>query len=342
MSLRNLNVVTKIPNNLRIKLKNKRINYLYKKFEKTFKINQNFIVAVSGGPDSLALSFLTKIYSLKNNLKSRYFIIDHKLRSDSTKEAKSVMKILKKFSISSEILTWRGKKPLKNIQSVARKKRYDLLFGKCKKQRINNLVLGHHIDDLYENFFIRLLRGSGLKGLVSFDTNTKIKEINLIRPLLGFKKDDLIFISKYVFNFFVKDPSNYDTKFKRIEIRNLIKKFEEFGLDKKKFLLTINNLKKSNQSIIFYVDQNLKKNTFFNRKKNQLILKESFFKQSYEVIFRSFSESIKLIGMKYHTPRGKKIDYILQKIRDNSLIKETLGGCVIKRANRTIIITKEE
>ena len=46
--------------------------------------------------------------------------------------------------------------------------------------------------------------------------------------------------------------------------------------------------------------------------------------------------------MKYHTPRGKKIDYILQKITDNSLIKETLGGCVIKRANRTIIITKEE
>ena len=66
-----------------------------------------------------------------------------------------------------------GKKPTKNIQSIARKKRYELLFSSCKKFKINNILIGHHQDDLFENFFIRILRGSGLKGLVSFDKKTK-------------------------------------------------------------------------------------------------------------------------------------------------------------------------
>ena len=94
------------------------------------------------------------------------------------------------FSIKSQILTWQGKKPSKNIQSLARQKRYDLLFAQCDQHKIRNLVLGHHIDDKVENFFIRMLRGSGLKGLVSLGLKTKIGNINLIRPLLKFNKKD--------------------------------------------------------------------------------------------------------------------------------------------------------
>ena len=65
MSLKNLSVPKKIPKLLKNKLENRRINQVYKRFEKSLNINQNFIVAVSGGPDSLALAFLAKIYSLK-------------------------------------------------------------------------------------------------------------------------------------------------------------------------------------------------------------------------------------------------------------------------------------
>ena len=58
-------------------------------------------------------------------------------------------------------------------------------------------------------------------------------------------------------------------------------------------------------------------------------------------MFRSFSDSLKLIGNKYNFTRGKKIDYILDKIGKNTLKKETLAGCMIKKVNQTIIITKE-
>ena len=340
MSLKNLSA-NRIPNILKNKLLNKRIYNLFKTFEKDFKINESFIVAVSGGPDSLALAFLTKIYSLKKNLESRYYIVDHKLRRESTYEAKKVNKILNKFNIKSKILTWKGKKPKKNLQSLARQKRYKLLFSECKKLKIKNLILGHHIDDSYENFFIRIVRGSGLRGLVSFVKNTKINEINLIRPLLEFQKKDLIFISSFVFNFFIKDPSNENDKFLRIKVRNLISQLKDVGFDQTKLSLTLKNLKSSNDSIIFYVKNNKKLNSYFNKKKKELILNQDFFNQPYDVVFRSLSESIKLIGEKYNLVRGKKLEKILKKIQENSLSKETLGGCVIKKVNQTVILRKE-
>ena len=340
MSRKNLNA-KKIPKVLDLKLKNRRINQIYKKFEKSLNINENFIVAVSGGPDSLALSFLSKIYSIKKNLKVRYYIVDHGLRTESRYEAKIVKKILKKHSIDSNILTLKGIKPKKNIQSLARQKRYKLLSAKCKQFKINHILLGHHLDDLFENFFIRLVRGSGLRGLISLDKKSKIGQIKLNRPLLDQKKSDLIFLSKKVFEFYIKDPSNEEDKFLRIKIRKLILNLQKDGLDKNKLSMTLNNLKRSNNVIDFYVSKNLEKNTFFSLKKDHLVLNKEFFQQPYEVVFRAFSDSIQFVGKKYYSARGKKLDRIIKDIENDRVYKSTLGGCVIEKVNQTVIISKE-
>ena len=267
MSHKNLSAKIKIPRILKDKLNNKKINQIYDKFENSLNINESFAVAVSGGPDSLALAFLSKVYSLKKNITSKFFIIDHKLRSGSTNEAKLVKKTLKQHFINAEILTWKGKKPFKNVQSIARKKRYDLLFVKCKSLNINNILLGHHSEDLVENFFMRMIRGSGLKGLTSLDKKSNFNNFKLIRPLLNEKKENLIFLSKYVFNFYIKDPSNNDDKYLRIKVRKIMQEFEKNGLDKKKMLITIKNLKSSNEVVNFYVKNNIKENTTFLKKK---------------------------------------------------------------------------
>ena len=341
MSRKNLSVTIKIPKFFRDKLKNKKINNIYKRFEKSLNINESFAVAVSGGPDSLALAFLAKIYSIKKSLSAKFFIVDHKLRFESTKEAKTVSLLLKKKLIKSEILTWRGRKPIKNIQSEARIKRYELLFKQCEKFKIKNILLGHHQGDLFENFFIRFLRGSGLKGLISLDKRSKIKNKNILRPLIDQKKEDLVYISKKVFNFYVEDPTNLDEKFQRIRVRKLINELEKNGLNKEKFLQTIRNLKYSDNVVSFYVNENLKKNTFFSKKKNTLILNKFFFTQPYEVIFRSLSESLKLVGKKYYSVRGKKLDKIINDIKNNPSLRSTLGGCIIEKVNETVIISKE-
>ena len=341
MSLKNLSVKIKIPKLLKDKLDNKKIIEIYNKFEKSLGVNESFAVAVSGGSDSLALAFLAKIYSIKKQIPSKFFIVDHKLREESTREAKIVKSLLKKNLIFSEIITWKGKKPLNNLQSKARIKRYELLFKRCDKFKIKNILLGHHQDDLIENFFIRMLRGSGLKGLISLDKKTYIDDKELLRPLLDQKKEDLIFIAKKVFNFYVQDPTNKDEKYQRVRVRKLMEELKSDGLDKKKIFQTIKNLKYSNDVVNFYVNDNLQKNAFFSKKNNKLVLNNKFFQQPYEIIFRALSESIRLIGERYYSVRGRKLDKIVKQYEKNQSFRVTLGGCIIEKVNQTVIISKE-
>ncbi|MDA8721363.1 tRNA lysidine(34) synthetase TilS [Candidatus Pelagibacter bacterium] len=325
MSLKNLNASKKTHKFLLDKLKDNLTLQIYKKFESNLPVKKNFVVAVSGGPDSLALSFLAKIYSIKKSIDIKYFIVDHKLRKNSTLEAKSVQKKLKTFSIKLNILTWKGVKPKKNIQSIAREKRYNLLTDAAKKYKIQNILLGHHLDDLFENFFIRILRGSGLKGLISLDKETHKNQINLIRPLIKIDKKDLIYMSNFIFGSYIKDPSNEDDSFRRVKVRNFLEQLSLEGFDRKKF----------------YTKKNLEDNVTILSKKNNIILKENFFSQSNEVVFRSLTEVIKIVGKKYYAVRGKKIDKVIDLINTKSSFKVTLGGCIIKKVNETVILSKE-
>ena len=109
MSLKNLNASNKIHKHFISKLRDKRIYKIYSKFENNLNLNNNFSVAVSGGADSLALAFFSKIYSIKKSLKVKYFLVDHKLRNNSSVEALFVKNLLKDFFIDLDILKWNGK-----------------------------------------------------------------------------------------------------------------------------------------------------------------------------------------------------------------------------------------
>ena len=343
MNLKNLSVRNKKHKKILSQLNQKKISKIYNEFSSSLNIKKDLAVAVSGGPDSLALAYLTKCYSLKNKIKVRYYIVNHKLRKESSLEAESVKKVLKNIDIQCTILNWNGKKPSKNIQAIARDKRYSLLANECKKNNIKYLLLGHHLNDLFENFLIRIVRGSGLNGLISFSKNTKYRgqDLNIMRPLLNLEKKDLLYISSEVFSFFVKDPSNINEDYKRTRIRNLLHSLEKEGLDIKKLKLTINNLKDSDKSIKFYVDRNLKKNVVFLKKKNIYILNYNFFDQSHEIIFRSLTKLIQTLGKKYYPVRGKSINELIKEINKKSFTKVTLGGCFIERVNETILISQE-
>ena len=341
MSLKNLSAIIKIPNIFKDKLKNKKITQIYKRFEKSIDLKERFIVAVSGGPDSLALAFLSKIYSIKKNLDIKFFIVDHKLRNGSTDEALKVKQILRNYKINVKILTWVGRKPNRNIQSISRNARYDLLFSKSRQLGINYILTGHQQGDLIENFFIRMLRGSGLKGLVSLDKKNKINDVNLLRPLLDEKREDLEFLSNFVFNFYVKDPSNNNEKFQRIKLRRFIKNLKINGLESNKFVKTLQNLKSSNEVVNFYVRENLDKNTHYLKNENKLILNKNFFLQPYEIVFRCLSNSIQMIGGKYYSVRGKKTENLINKLQKNQGFRVTLGGCIIEKVNQTVIIYEE-
>ena len=343
MNQKNLNVQNKKHKKILSQLNQTKISKIYNEFSTSLNVKEGLAVAVSGGPDSLALAYLTKCYSLKNKIKVKYYLVNHKLRKEASSEAEKVKKILKKIDINCTILNWNGKKPTKNIQALARDKRYSLLTNECKKNNIKYLLLGHHLNDLLENFLIRITRGSGLNGLISLSKNTKYRDqdLNIIRPLLNLEKKDLLYISNKIFSFFIEDPSNINENYKRTRIRNLFYALEKEGLDIKKLKLTINNLKDSDKSIKFYVNKNLKKNVFFLKRKQIYILNHNFFDQSHEIIFRSLTKLIQKLGKKHYPARGKSINELIQGIVDKSFTKVTLGGCFVERVNETILISKE-
>ena len=169
---------------------------------------KKYLVAVSGGPDSLALVALTKAYAFCKKTKFYYLIVDHNIRKNSSQEAKKVKNLLKTEFLNLKVLL-NKKKITKNIQAEARNVRYDILKTFCKKNNIKVILTAHNLEDQVETFLIRLSRGSGLKGLSAMKSLSKINnQVILFRPLLDTQKRFLIRISKTIFGKYLKDPAN--------------------------------------------------------------------------------------------------------------------------------------
>ena len=112
-----------------------------------------------------------------------------------------------------------------------------------------------------------MVRGSGLEGFVSLNSiSVKSKEFTIYRPLINLEKKDLEYISRRVFGNYIKDPSNNNTEFTRVRVRNFLKFMNSEGFESKKFNLTIENLTESNKTINYYVNKNIKVNSRLDKK----------------------------------------------------------------------------
>ena len=339
------NLIVKKKAKLDFLLNNPKILNLYNNFYATINKNinkKNFALGVSGGSDSLCLAYFSKLYSEQKGSKMHVIIVDHKLRKESARESLKVKKILKSKKIKSKILVWKGKIPSSNIQKKAREIRYSLISKFCLKNKIKFLITAHHEDDQIENFFIRLLRGSGLTGLASMHTNTKYnKNLKILRPFLNTKKNDLKYVTLNYFKTYIKDPSNNNKKFLRVRIRKYKKDMEKEGFDTKKIIKTVDNLTSANHAINFYKSKALYKHTNFLSKSKCLISRKIFFDEADEIVFKSFSDILSLISGTYYPPRSKKIINLINRIKKDKFVKSTLGGCIIEESGSSIMVSKE-
>ena len=322
--------------------KNKKNLEIYKVFKNNLKLlkKNSFIVAVSGGPDSLALAALAKTYEYEEKIKAYYVLVDHGIRKNSAKESLQVKKLLKKFNISLNILT-NKEKIEKNIQSNARKVRYKLLsnFGKLKK--IKYILTGHHSDDQVETFLIRLSRGSGVQGLSSMKMISKLdKTTTLLRPLLELKKNDLNFTAKSIFNKIFKDPSNKDKKYLRTRIRSLKITLEKNGINHEQIIKSIKNLASTNNTLNNYVEKIYNINI---KKKNKTIVVNfsNLLLETEEIQIRILGKVIKTFSKSYYPPRTVKISNLIKGLTIMSQKRFTLSKCVIERRGKYLTIKNE-
>ena len=176
-----------------------------------FANDDRLLIAVSGGPDSLALLLLAQ-QVLQGQLVAA--TVDHQLRPESADEAEYVAQICEKLGIPHVILT-PDKAIGGNIQSSARAARYALLERAADAQNCTHIATAHHADDQLETLLMRLARGSGVDGL----SGIRARNRRVIRPLLEFTKAELIDICANAGVQTVDDPSNANADFDRVAMR---------------------------------------------------------------------------------------------------------------------------
>jgi tRNA(Ile)-lysidine synthase len=188
-------------------------------------------VAVSGGPDSLALLLLAA--AARPGLVEAA-TVDHALRSESREEAEMVAGVCAHLEVPHEILTveWEGK-PETAIQERARAERYRLLGNWVKRRELAALVTAHHLDDQVETFVMRLTRGAGVKGLAGMRPVAAIpgSELALARPLLGWRRSELERLCADAGVEPISDPSNVDAQFERVRVRRGLAEVDGFDVE---------------------------------------------------------------------------------------------------------------
>jgi tRNA(Ile)-lysidine synthase len=184
-----------------------------------FESHPTVAVAVSGGPDSVALLLLTDRWARERGGAVVALTVDHGLRPDSAAEAAQVAAWAQAWAIEHAILPWTGAKPLSGIQAAARQARYALLAEACAARGILHLAVAHHADDQAETILFRRERGSGPAGLAGMAASRSLGGARMIRPLLGWPKSALIETCRHFDQAFVEDPSNRSDCFARAPLR---------------------------------------------------------------------------------------------------------------------------
>jgi tRNA(Ile)-lysidine synthase len=215
---------------------------------------QVVLLAVSGGVDSTALMHLVSRWHSRRGQSGPLIAVatvDHALRPSSAAEAAAVGVAATALGFPHHIRRWDGPKPTTGLQAAARDVRYrlldDVLRGlvakaprrDLKHQARGAVITAHTADDQAETFIMRLARGSGADGLAAMaPTALRVieqdprlqKTLEIVRPLLGVARARLLATLKAEGVHFVDDPSNADTRFERVRVRQALETLEALGV----------------------------------------------------------------------------------------------------------------
>jgi tRNA(Ile)-lysidine synthase len=176
-------------------------------------------VAVSGGPDSLALLWLV---AAARPGRVRAATVDHGLRAESAGEAAVVADYCAQLGVPHDLLSVIVE-PGASLQAQAREARYAALGDWAGRHALAAVATGHHADDQAETLLMRLARGSGVGGLRGIREERPLAgEVRLVRPLLGFRRAELEAVVEGAGWSAVDDPSNRDERHDRTRVRALL------------------------------------------------------------------------------------------------------------------------
>jgi len=186
------------------------------------------ISALSGGPDSSALACLAERYAVASGKQHFAVIVNHAIRPGSTGEAARVQQRMAARSLAATVVTLDVAAPQTGIQEWARQQRFAVLT-KIARQNQAVVLVAHHQADQAETVLMRLTKGSGPAGLGGMRALNWRDGVVVARPLLGWTADDLQAVLRHCNCDYETDPSNHNTDFERVRVRQALADPARFG-----------------------------------------------------------------------------------------------------------------
>jgi tRNA(Ile)-lysidine synthase len=186
-------------------------------------------VGVSGGADSTALCLLADAWARRRGGRVTGLIVDHRLRPESSAEAQHTAKTLRDRGIAAEILERQGPAPMNRIQERARASRFALLIGWCRREGVLHLLLGHHRRDQLETATMQGARPGGQATAAGMAPIVDTPAVRILRPLLTVDPARLRSTLAHGGVAWIEDPSNRDTRFERVRVRQALAASGEVG-----------------------------------------------------------------------------------------------------------------
>src|SRR6202022_1139654 len=214
------------------------------------------VLAVSGGPDSIALMWLAAGWrrALAHGPRLIAVTVDHGLRSEAAREARDVKRLARILDLPHRTVRWTGAKPRTGLPAAARAARYRLLAQAARAHGATHVLTAHTRDDQAETLLMRMVRGSGIAGLAAMARESEREGVVLARPFLSVSKSQLIATLKKAKIDFADDPTNRDTSFTRPRLRTLMPVLAAEGGDVRNLARLASRLARANAAVEVLVD----------------------------------------------------------------------------------------
>lgn len=308
------------------------------------------LLAVSGGADSTAMMHLIARWheSLAAPRPDLHVCtVDHGLRPEARQEATLVARQAERLGLPHHLIGWQGEKPETGIQDAARQARYRLmtqLLASLAPGKTAALVTAHTQDDQSETVLMRLARGSGLDGLAAIRHARRLggeRRHDIVRPLLGVPKARLIATLRAAKIQWSEDPSNERLEFERVRLRAAVPQLAELGLTADKIALSAKRLQRA-QVALDWAATRLEADALEVNGGAFAAIDRRLFSQSPEDLqVRLLVRVLEAFGGSAPPARLSQVEVLTGRLRQNSVLTMTIGGCIVAASAGHIHIFRE-
>ena len=303
-----------------------------------FETRPFLAVAVSGGPDSLALAILANRWVRERRGAVCALTVDHRLRPESAAEIRLLHGWLSARAIRHEILVWSAGKPRSGIQEAAREARYALLAEWCREHGWLHLLTAHQREDQAETHLIRRRASSGADGLAGMSAIREFADCRILRPLLGVAKARLAALLAIERQPFITDPSNSDPIFERSRLRG--PGAGPLGADFAALLTGIGKLGYKRRARERKCDQLLAKTAVLHSAGFAVVDPDLAHAPS-DIAERALQAIVTAVSGNPYPARREQVAHLRRMLAGTACRGHTLGGCRFIRWRHRILVLRE-